>query len=558
MHPRQRFLIATLLGSLALAGGCGDKGGDTGAGDGGATDGGGSTTDGGGADGGADCGAGTDDVDCDGATADQDCDDLDDLAYPGATEVCGDDRDEDCDGVAAPCAPAGVVDPRDGVRLLAPEPGGFGGYAVAAVPDLDGDGVGELWASASRASGTAVRGGVAYLVGGPVGDVESLADARLELRGDERDWIGTALAGGADLDDDGVADLLAGAPGDQILEPSSSIGAGPGRVVVMSGLATGTHDADDALALLVGEADGDKAGCDVAASADLDGDGIGDALAGAYLHASGAEAGGAAYVVLGPVSGTRSLSDADARLLGTEAFEQAGASVSAIGDATGDGHVDLLIGADGDEGGVAGKAYVVAGPVDGSAALADVATAVIGSDEVDDNLASTALGGADLDGDDVSDYFLCAYDAGEGTVPQGTAWLVSGPVSGSLTVQADARTQVQGIEGMGHFSEACALAGDVDHDGRTDVLVGAHEHGADLEGRAYLFYDLPAGTISAEDAQAIFIGATTDEDLGWSVAGGQDLTGDGFTDVIIGACKVSETEDLQGAVYVVSGGLAAP
>ncbi|RME24426.1 MAG: hypothetical protein D6798_11290, partial [Deltaproteobacteria bacterium] len=205
-----------------------------------------------------------------------------------------------------------------------------------------------------------------------------------------------------------------------------------------------------------------------------------------------------------------------------------------------------------------GRAYVVAGPVTGDGILADRAVAVIGSDEVDDNLASTALGGVDLDGDLVPDYLLCAYDAGEGSPSPGAAYLVSGPVSGTLQVQADARTTIEGVAGMGHFAEACAVAGDVDHDGQADVLIGAHEHGVELEGRAYLFYDLPAGVVAAEDASAIFVGPTADEDLGWAVGGGRDLTGDGFADVVIGARKVSETADLQGAVYVVPGGIGEP
>ncbi len=39
-----------------------------------------------------------------------DCDDTDATVHPGAAEVCGDSIDDDCDGLAAPCAPSVGVD----------------------------------------------------------------------------------------------------------------------------------------------------------------------------------------------------------------------------------------------------------------------------------------------------------------------------------------------------------------------------------------------------------------------------------------------------------------
>jgi len=68
--------------------------------------GGGGGDDGGSDDGGSDDGGGSgydgrdEDQDNDGYTADEDCDDTEPLSYPGNTELCGDDIDNDCDGSA--------------------------------------------------------------------------------------------------------------------------------------------------------------------------------------------------------------------------------------------------------------------------------------------------------------------------------------------------------------------------------------------------------------------------------------------------------------------------
>ncbi len=547
-----------VAGGALLGVGCNDKGAsgdDSGtAADGGSSDG-GSGDGGDGGDGGADCGPGTTDQDCDGVSTPDDCDDLDAAVWPGAPEQCGDDRDEDCDGVAAPCAPVGTVDARSGLMLLAPDPGGFGGAAVSIVPDLDGDGFDELLASANRASTTAVRGGAAYLLLGPVHEAESLADAALELRGEQQDWLGTSLGFAGDVDGDGQGDLLIGAPGDLTLDPTSTPGAGPGRVLLLSGAARGLVEPREALAILAGEATGDKAGCSVSAGGDLDGDGIGDVLVGAYLHGTAADGGGAAYAVHGPLEGTSSLADADLRLLGTLPYEQAGASVQAIGDVTGDGYGDLLISADGDEGDRPGRAYLVAGPLIGSHELGDVYRALMESDEDNDNAGSTAWGGQDLDGDLVPDFLLCAYDAQQDGIPVGAAYVLSGPLSGVVGIQDAARTTVRGVEGLPHAGESCGIVGDIDHDGRPDVAFGAHDHGADGEGRVYLFYDLPEGEVSVEDAQAIVLSTQPEEDLGWSLDGGGDLDGDGFDDLAIGARRASVSADLQGGVFVLSGGV---
>lgn len=72
---------------------------------------------------------------------------------------------------------------------------------------------------------------------------------------------------------------------------------------------------------------------------------------------------GAAYVALGPVSGTMYLSAVDLVLEGETDDDDAGGAVAFAGDVNGDGFDDILVGAeDEDTGGLdAGAVYLVLG-----------------------------------------------------------------------------------------------------------------------------------------------------------------------------------------------------
>jgi hypothetical protein len=156
------------------------------------------------------------------------------------------------------------------------------------------------------------------------------------------------------VDGDGHDDLVIGAY-------LSDAGAGAAHLVL--GPVTGSLDLSLADAKLTGSGAEDGAGVSVSGAGDVDGDGNDDVVVGAYRNSDGAKWAGAAYLVLGPVTGTVDLSSANARLLGEDSYDEAGSSVSGAGDVDDDGHDDLLIGASSNaEGGSqAGAAYLVYG-----------------------------------------------------------------------------------------------------------------------------------------------------------------------------------------------------
>lgn len=88
------------------------------------------------------------------------------------------------------------------------------GAAVSPAGDADGDGLADLVVGALENNTSAAKAGAAYLVLAPFGPgSHSLADADARWLGAaDGDALGRAVAGGADYDGDGLADLLLGAP----------------------------------------------------------------------------------------------------------------------------------------------------------------------------------------------------------------------------------------------------------------------------------------------------------------------------------------------------------
>ena len=121
---------------------------------------------------------------------------------------------------------------------------------------------------------------------------------------------------------------------------------------------------------------------------------------GAEACNGGTSAVGAAYLVLGGASGELSASAAPITLRGTEPWGYAGHAVSPGGDADGDGLADVLVGAPGDwsEGVFEGAAYLVLGGVSGVVDLAAADAVTTGDARSDGFGASLASGDHDGDG----------------------------------------------------------------------------------------------------------------------------------------------------------------
>ncbi|MFT4624634.1 MAG: hypothetical protein ACI8PZ_003293 [Myxococcota bacterium] len=216
------------------------------------------------------------------------------------------------------------------------------------VEDITGDGLGDvLVGMPSDDAGGEWAGGVALLLG-----PTDLEPPRL-VRGGYRDRAGASIATG-DVDGDGHADLLVGAPG----------AGGAGGAWWQPGPAASVRDLPITAVRFDGESDGDSAG-ETVVMADVDGDGADDLVVSAPTAAGGGTERGVVYVVYGPSPGGGSLGDADAVLHGRVDNDRAGEALLAGADLSADGIDDLVIGARWADpaGDASGAAWVLFGAV---------------------------------------------------------------------------------------------------------------------------------------------------------------------------------------------------
>lgn len=342
------------------------------------------------------------------------------------------------------------------------------------------------------------------------------------------DYYGTAVFAG-DLDGDGRSDVVVG--DDQHGEGGSGIGA----VYVMESPLGGEVALDSAEAMLVGEREGQAAGRTIAATGDVDGDGLDDFVVGAPRDDTAGEIAGAVYLITSPTSGDLDLSDAAARWLGEAAQDMAGSAVAGAGDVNGDGLADVVVGSQ--YNGEGGAAYLVSGPGTGITTLSDAGAKLVAEGNAD--AAGDAVAGAgDVDGDGLADLLVGAPSREWNDVhTAGAAYLVRGPVSGVVDL-GDADAILRG-EGEGtRAGSAVAGAGDINGDGYDDVLIGAYGLHVDSDhirdaGAVYVVFGPIEGSLSLPETGTIIEGVQDNEGLGGNLSSGGDLDGDGYADVLI-------------------------
>ena len=155
-----------------------------------------------------------------------------------------------------------------------------------------------------------------------------------------------------------------------------------------------------------------------------------------------------------------------------EAGSGAGASVSSAGDVDGDGREDILIGGTD----AAWLVYGQAGHV--GVNLSDVAAGVGGVKITGGAMADLrVLGNADLNGDGVKDLILGTPHDSEGGANAGAVYVAWGdqlyrPVSLSDLSASIGGAKIVGAAGS-LTGTSIALAGDLNGDGRTDLMIGA-------------------------------------------------------------------------------------
>ena len=97
-------------------------------------------------------------------------------------------------------------------------------------------------------------------------------------------------------------------------------------------------------------------------------------------------------------------------------------------------------------------------------------------------------------------------------------------------------------------------AGDMDRDGRSDLVIGSMGHsrpGMEHVGRAYLFYaqNTAPGSHYVREADHIFDGENAWDQAGYRTSRAGDLNGDGMPDLLISAWQ-GDSPGQSGKLYV--------
>ncbi len=409
---------------------------------------------------------------------------------------------------------------------------------VLGLGDLDGDGDDDLVVTTVRDD--EYQGGAWLITDLPDGRA-TLPEVGIRLEGEPSTLGAGRSVGVADVDGDGLADVLLGAP-----YPGTS------SLFLLRSPITQDMDVADAEVRLMGQ-DGDYSGhgSDLV---DVSGDGLADVIVGAYGSDLGGTGSGAVFIARAPFEpGSGSLTQvAAATLVGAEPGDGVGRVVRGGGDVDGDGLVDLLVGASfSDRHGVdRGLAHLVLGPFAGTMDLADAQATLLG--EASGDYAGMDIALADVDGDGRVDPIVGAQGSPSELV--GAVYVFTALPSGVLDLGSS--TLVIRGEQPGWVLGWSVAARDIDADGRAELLLGAigASEGGESPGAAYLFDDPSSGAWTTADADARLLGETHGSYTGLGVALG-DLDGDGWGDLIVGAPLEPSAGEAGGAVYVLTTGL---
>ena len=261
---------------------------------------------------------------------------------------------------------------------------------------------------------------------------------------------------------------------------------------------------------------GDRFGVSAKSAGDVNGDGFDDFIIGGFLNDGAGTDAGRAYLYYGGINVN---TQPDVVFSGHSANEYFGAAVSTAGDINGDGYSDVAISTFGGWGD--GKVYIYFGGI----AMNNVEDVVLYEGASWTNYGTSISDAGDVNGDGFSDIIIGekSYDG-----DRGRSFIYFG--GSQMDTLAD--VVITGVNYSDELGQTVSGAGDVNGDGFSDVIIGAHQFQSSLKsGKAYIYF---GGTSMDNLADIILTGPVNGDAFGWSVSGGKDVNGDGYSDVVVG------------------------
>ncbi len=355
------------------------------------------------------------------------------------------------------------------------------GYSVSGAGDVNNDGRADFFVGAKGSDINGDDSGMVKVFSGLDGAI------LYTINGDSAESeFGDAIDGAGDVNNDGYADLIVGAP----LKDNYGLGdnENSGAAYILSGADGST------LYMLKGDTAVDYFGGSVGGAGDINNDGYDDFIVGATGDDNNGSSSGSATVYSG----------IDGSILyafnGGAMNDQFGVYVSGTGDVNNDGYDDFIIGATGDDtnGLNTGSAKVFSG-VNGAILYE------FNGDDPSDKFGASSSAAGDVNSDGYSDLIVGAISDDDNGGSSGSARVFSG-VNGTVlfTLYGDSKN-----DNFGRYSNS---AGDVDNDGYDDLIVGAKgddNNGVD-SGSARIF--LSSHLFNDPDTDYLVNSADSDDD----------------------------------------------
>ncbi|MCZ6834350.1 MAG: integrin alpha, partial [Planctomycetota bacterium] len=374
------------------------------------------------------------------------------------------------------------------------------GATIISLGDVTGDGLDDFAVGAPNNDENGTDSGKVYVYNGATGLLlwEKAGEAK-------RDKFGTALAAG-DTNNDGINELIVGAP----LHDKNKNNRG--KIYVYNGL-TGVK-----LFSRLGKNAGDSFGQALASGIDVNKDGRHDILVGAPKYDKPASNAGAVYVISGKNSQLKILT-------GEKKNDKFGSAVAGVGRINNDNRDDFIVGAPNrDAGGRkdSGRVYVYSAKkykllytLNGKRAWDKFGSALAGVGRSDPGLKPFFVVGAPKfdSSKGKNSGRVYAFDSKNGT----QLWAKNGPMEEAL------------------LGSSVADAGDLNCDGRSDVLIGAPGFSKEP-----IFFFKAVGVVYAHSGQngarlETHMGEFRSEKFGSALAALGDIDGDQQIDFAIGS-----------------------